>query len=181
MISIYYKILELEDGADISEIKKAYRRLAKLYHPDINRSKDAGDFFIIINEAYEILLKWNQNKSNFESKKPKQEPFDRDKWIKEERIKARKRARENAKKRFEEFQKSNIYRTALVVYTLTDFVFIFISLVIIISPILYTIDHGFDPKRIEMEITAVIAAVILGSTMLYLILKNNSFFINPDL
>jgi hypothetical protein len=171
LINIYYKILELEEGASLSEIKKAYRRLAKMYHPDKNHSKDASDFFIIVNEAYEILLKWHSEKTKIETNKSNSEPFNKEQWIKNERIKARKRATENAKKRFEEFQKSKIYRTAMAFSTLTDFVFMFISIVIIVSPIIYTYQHGLDPKRIEMEITAIIAAIILGFTMFFILIK----------
>ena len=42
--------------ASKSEIKKAFRRLSKLYHPDKNRGdEDAGDKFKKINRAYEVL------------------------------------------------------------------------------------------------------------------------------
>lgn len=51
----YYKILELEFGADILAVKKAYRRLALKYHPDRNKAPDAAQKFIEITEAYEVL------------------------------------------------------------------------------------------------------------------------------
>jgi len=50
-----YKTLEISEGASESEIKKAYRKLARQYHPDINKDKDAEDKFKEINSAYEIL------------------------------------------------------------------------------------------------------------------------------
>lgn len=52
----YYHILNLSKNASISEIKKAYRRLALLYHPDVNQSKDANTRFILINKAYNTLI-----------------------------------------------------------------------------------------------------------------------------
>ncbi len=51
----YYKILEIESGADILTIKKAYRRLALKFHPDKNKALDASQKFIEITEAYEVL------------------------------------------------------------------------------------------------------------------------------
>ena len=51
----YYKILELSFGADISDVKKAYRRLALKYHPDKNKASNAAQIFIELTEAYEVL------------------------------------------------------------------------------------------------------------------------------
>jgi curved DNA-binding protein CbpA len=51
----YYKILGLEPGADLESIHKAYRQLAKVYHPDLNTSEQAKDYFILLNEAYTVL------------------------------------------------------------------------------------------------------------------------------
>ncbi len=50
-----YKTLEINEGANESEIKKAYRKLARQYHPDVNKDPDAEDKFKEINSAYEIL------------------------------------------------------------------------------------------------------------------------------
>lgn len=52
----YYKILEVPRSATEAEIKKAYRRLARKYHPDLNpNNKEAENKFKAINEAYEVL------------------------------------------------------------------------------------------------------------------------------
>jgi len=53
----YYKILEIEIDASDEEIKSAYRRLAKKYHPDLNKTDPkAKEKFIILHEAYETLI-----------------------------------------------------------------------------------------------------------------------------
>jgi DnaJ-class molecular chaperone len=49
----YYRILGVERGADDAAIKSAYRKLARKYHPDVNKGKD--ERFKEINEAYEVL------------------------------------------------------------------------------------------------------------------------------
>jgi curved DNA-binding protein len=52
----YYKILGVEKSADEKEIKKAYRKLARQYHPDVNPdNKEAETRFKEANEAYEVL------------------------------------------------------------------------------------------------------------------------------
>lgn len=51
----YYEVLGVSKGASESEIKKAYRSLAKKYHPDINKDSDAPEKFKEVNEAYEVL------------------------------------------------------------------------------------------------------------------------------
>lgn len=55
MSSSLYETLGLQKGASSDEIKKAYRRLARKYHPDINKEKGAEDKFKEINAAYEVL------------------------------------------------------------------------------------------------------------------------------
>lgn len=52
----YYKILGVEKSADEKEIKKAYRKLARQYHPDVNPGdKESETRFKEVNEAYEVL------------------------------------------------------------------------------------------------------------------------------
>lgn len=51
----YYEVLGISKGATEQEIKKAYRSLAKKYHPDINKEPGAEEKFKEINEAYEVL------------------------------------------------------------------------------------------------------------------------------
>jgi len=52
----YFKVLEVERGADADAIKRSFRRLARQYHPDVNPDdKDAEARFKEISEAYEVL------------------------------------------------------------------------------------------------------------------------------
>jgi curved DNA-binding protein len=50
-----YDTLEISQNASESEIKKAYRKLARQYHPDVNKSPEAEEKFKEINAAYEVL------------------------------------------------------------------------------------------------------------------------------
>lgn len=50
-----YETLEVSPSASESEIKKAYRKLARKYHPDVNKDSSAEEKFKEINAAYEVL------------------------------------------------------------------------------------------------------------------------------
>jgi curved DNA-binding protein len=51
----YYKVLGVDDKATAAEIKQAYRKLARKYHPDVSKEKDAEARFKEVGEAYEVL------------------------------------------------------------------------------------------------------------------------------
>src|SRR5690242_4685276 len=51
----YYETLGVEPSAGEAEIKTAYRRLARKYHPDVSKEKEAEARFKAVNEAYEVL------------------------------------------------------------------------------------------------------------------------------
>jgi len=75
----YYEILNIKEYAIDEEIKKAYRKLSKEYHPDTNKDKseeeqkEAEDMFRLITKAKEILLnKETREKFDEELKKHKE-------------------------------------------------------------------------------------------------------------
>lgn len=51
----YYKILGLNKSASEGDIKRAYRKLARKYHPDVNKAASAEEKFKEVSEAYEVL------------------------------------------------------------------------------------------------------------------------------
>jgi molecular chaperone DnaJ len=61
----YYEVLGVSKSASKDELKKAYRKLSKQYHPDINKEPDAADKFKEIAEAYEVLSD-DQKKAHYD-------------------------------------------------------------------------------------------------------------------
>lgn len=51
----YYETLGVARGASADEVKRAYRKLARKYHPDVSKEKNAEDRFKEVQEAYEVL------------------------------------------------------------------------------------------------------------------------------
>lgn len=59
----YYEILEVSMNASLEEIKQAYRKQAKKYHPDLNpNNKEAEQMMKLVNDAYEVLSDINKRK-----------------------------------------------------------------------------------------------------------------------
>ena len=65
MAKSLYETLEINENASEAEIKKAYRKLARKYHPDVNKEASAEEKFKEINAAYEILSD-SQKKSQYD-------------------------------------------------------------------------------------------------------------------
>lgn len=75
-----YQVLGLKQGASIDEVKRAYRELARKYHPDLNKSEEARKKFEEITAAYNQILNSSNNDFNFllEGFQFEEEPIDFD-------------------------------------------------------------------------------------------------------
>jgi molecular chaperone DnaJ len=51
----YYEILGVSKSASAEELKSAYKKMAKKWHPDVNKSPEATEKFKEVNEAYSVL------------------------------------------------------------------------------------------------------------------------------
>ncbi|WP_026674633.1 molecular chaperone DnaJ [Alkalihalobacterium bogoriense] len=61
----YYDVLGVDKNASVDEVKKAYRKLARQYHPDVNKAPDATEKFKEVKEAYDTLSD-PQKKSHYD-------------------------------------------------------------------------------------------------------------------
>ncbi len=148
----YYRVLGLQPGAGLQEIKHAYRMLAKKLHPDVSKAPDARERFIELNEAYEFLIRLKERKVSapaaahtpgrrhsrsrhgYRADEDYGEELFRE-WMRKERQKARARAASEARKKYYEFKKSTIYKTSQVISAAYDYIFVALGLLIITGSI----------------------------------------------
>ena len=70
----YYAILGVKRDASADDIKNAYRRLARKYHPDVSKEKDAEEKFKEMAEAYETLKDPGKTRSVRSARQPRGRP-----------------------------------------------------------------------------------------------------------
>lgn len=149
MVENYFKILDLPPTATLQEVKKEYRLKAKQFHPDLNQSPIAKEKFIEVNEAYEYLLNYYKVMALRESQALL--------WNYEKKKQARARAAYYAKKRYEDFERSKVYRSAKVMYNFFDAIFLFVGVTVILIPFLFM---DLEDLELEGKIGSIFAAVI---------------------
>jgi DnaJ domain len=156
----YYELLGLPVNSTVEEIKKAYRRKARLYHPDINPAPDAKDLFISITEAYEFLLA-NHDKIKTDEKAYEQAMED---WRKYRQDRSRMRATVYARTSYNTFKNTKFYKTTRIF----DGTTIIFSFIVSIMVLIYTI-YGYTyrlkhpiPGLDKPSVFAFIMLLILG-------------------
>jgi hypothetical protein len=133
-ISEYYEKLGLHTGSTVDEIKKAYRKKARLYHPDINHSPEAKDIFISITEAYEFLI------ANYDKLKSDDEVYRQamEDWRKYRQDRSRQRAKVYARTSYNTFTNTKFYKTTRIL----DGTRIIISFIIAVIILVYSV-YGY--------------------------------------
>jgi len=130
-LNVYYEILGLHSGASVEDIKKAYRKKARLYHPDINPDPDAKEMFISVTEAYEFLVTWHE-KINSDDEAYRKAMDD---WRKYRQVRSRKRATVYAHSSYGTFKNTKFYKSTRIL----DSTGIIFSFVISIMVFVYSI------------------------------------------
>lgn len=175
----YLKILGLSGEVSVSQIKKAYRQMAKMYHPDVNKSPNANELFLLINEAYIYLVNYKSGKYDVPKTRDAQKPdFSYDEWLKKERERAKAKAAYHAKQKYEEFMQSKTYKSAMLINAFSDYIFIALALVMIIVPIMMFVQKGLDPKNPINSIIAMFFSILIGIVMTFFIIRYNKFLWN---
>jgi hypothetical protein len=120
LISEYYNTLGLPLNSSLEEIKKAYRKKARLYHPDLNHSPDAKEKFIKVTEAYDFLIA-----NNATDQIDEQDYFRiMEEWRKYRQDRSRQRAQYFARSSFARFKNSKYYKSTRIL-NITSVVFTF--------------------------------------------------------
>ena len=165
MFRQYLNILEVSPDSGILEIKRAFRKKAKRFHPDLNKDSGAHENFILVNEAYEFLMK-HYNQPGFKSKKTTEERH-RD-WVEKEKEKARKYAAYQAQKQFEKYKNSKLYKTANLLYSIYDYFALGIGLFIIFAAIFgLHLQKDFEEGYTLSSIIAGVLLILIGGLFIY--------------
>lgn len=130
----YHKILGVAENATDAEIKKAYRRLAKQYHPDANPSRDAQKQFVVIQKAYDYLISGkhkqirytaNTQSTNYTKPRTPREAAEqrREEWRKSEAYKqyARRRRTNATNETTYDFKAMKKYAIGMIIFFVVGF------------------------------------------------------------
>lgn len=162
-ITDYYNILGLNRGCSVQEIKKAYRRKAREFHPDINPSPSAKDTFIMITEAYEFLLTYSQRAAR------DSEAYDKamEEWKRYRQARARYKARVYSQTTYARFRNTNFYKTTRIFDVTTIIFSLIISIMVLAFAVIgyiYRIHHpipGLEDPSIWMLIGFILFGMVL--------------------
>ncbi len=155
-ITDYYKTLGLQANSSIEEIKKAYRKKARLCHPDINPAPDAKDQFICITEAYDFLI------SNHEKIKTDEQAYQEamEHWRKYRQDRSRKRATVYARASYVTFKKTKFYKTTRI-FDGTSIIFSFVVSIMVLAYTIYGYNFRLKHPIPGMEKPSVFAFIML--------------------
>ena len=167
----YYNILGLPVNSSVEEIKKAYRKNARLYHPDINPAPDAKDMFISVTEAYEFLIAYH-DKINSGDQAYDQAMED---WRKYRQDKSRKRATAYARTSYSTFKNTKFYKTTRIFNSDSIISSFVVSIIVIIYTVygytyrLHHTIHGFEkPSVVAFIMLLVSGPIFLVVSFIYL-------------
>lgn len=169
-ITEYYNILEIPCSASVEEIKTAYRKKARLYHPDINHDPDAKDKFISVTEAYEFLLSYHEKTKDDE--KAYQQAMDD--WRKYRQDRSRRRATAYARTSYQTFTKTKFYKSTRI-FDGTRIIYSFLISLLIISytiyGYIYRLHHPWrdeKPSLFSFILLLIIGMIFLVFSLTYL-------------
>ena len=121
------------------EVKQAYRKLAKMYHPDGDVQSANAAKFILVNEAYEFLVDDQRRASYGDPQNSSEQALRREEiyrqWVMRQQQMAYERANGHARTSFQEFKQSPIYKTAMVVNHIYNYIFVGIGLLMVLVPL----------------------------------------------
>lgn len=155
-ISEYYSILDLPAYSSIDDIKKAYRKKARMYHPDINPLPEAKDLFISATEAYEFLI------ANFDKLTNDDQAFNQamEDWRKYRQDRSRQRARAYSQASYVRFKNTKFYRATRILDG-TSIIFSMIISILVIAGSIFGYQY-----RLKNPLPGVPDPTFLGFLML---------------
>ncbi len=182
----YYQILEVSEKASLIEIKQAFRNLAKLLHPDRNPGVGSHARFIEVTEAYQVLsdpemrkiydLRLSQGRNAQAFRQRKEDAYRE--WFDRYQAAARKRADEYSNNTFKEFEQSPVYKAAMVVSKIYNYVFLGIGFIMIFGPLTmwYIREYGLPEARPWTSLlTPTAIGLVFTYGIYYFLFKNKTY------
>jgi len=170
----YYKILKVQEQAHTSDVKAAFRKLAKTEHPDVNKSEGSKQRFIEILEAYQVLSN-DESRLAYDVKRKRavhrsdllmKKESEYKEWFDKYQQRARQTATEASEKQFDEFVNTPMYKTAMVVSRIYNYIFAAIGIFMIFGP--FILWHLNDiPEDEKKPLWTLIFPAILGVLFTY--------------
>jgi len=163
MAESYNEILGVDRNANSEQIRSAYRKKAKLLHPDINKSSDANEKFIRLHEAYECLLYintgkyFNENLKRYQTTKTHKTKTARERDY-ERREQSRSRAKYYSGISYAEFEKSDFTKMSSVL----DVLNYILNFLILSIPFAVLIITGFSVDGIFISLVAAFISVLFA-------------------
>jgi hypothetical protein len=159
----YYRVLDLQRGCTIDEVKKAYRKKAREYHPDINHAPEAKDMFILVTEAYEFLA------SNFERVRKDAEAYDRamNDWRRYRQSRARYRAKAYSRTTYVKFKNTNFYKSTRIFDGTTIIFSLLVSVMVLtiaVTGYFYRLRHPI-PGEEDPAVSVLVVFILLGMVL----------------
>ncbi|MBL7942968.1 MAG: J domain-containing protein [Flavobacteriales bacterium] len=139
----YFAILELNREAGADQVRAAYRRLAKEFHPDVNHHPGAKERFMEIHEAYEYLSdEGRRNWFRHYGARPRISTYELERremiykdWVERQQRAARVRAMRYAETPAESFFRSRVYRAASAVNKWFNLIFVAAAIGMVVVPL----------------------------------------------
>lgn len=170
----YFKVLGLQETAGKMEVKRAYRELAKQWHPDRNQSEQAAAAFILINEAYEFLIDDQRRAGHrLHRGRQKSEVVQRQRearyqeWVERNRRAARERATRHARQSYDAFTKTKYYRTARAINSVYNYLFFALAAIIAIVPFQVLLFAKEEERKLYDETTFISMGLTVSMGLLF--------------
>lgn len=156
--SEYCRILGVDEGASLTDIKKAYRRKATQLHPDVNPAADAHAQFVLLVEAYQYISDVKNGKIRRNASQTTYTyAYNDTRWQDTAREEARERARKYARMRYEQFTSVREYPRPMFDFMAHVFFFFYILLLLLMPLILihyFGTTDGFIGTLLTWALTA---------------------------
>ncbi len=162
-VSEYYRVLGIEPYSTIDEIKKAYRKKAREFHPDHNSSPGAKDIFIQATEAYDFLMIYREKIAADEEEYNKV----MEDWRKYRQNRSRYRANAYAHTSYNSFASTDFYKSTRIFDGTTIIFSLLISVLVLLVTVIgyiYRIHHpipGIKNPSIGILVTLIMFSMLL--------------------